>query len=80
MILPCYICERVDFYSLFYQLSIGVNMELKQTNGKASLYRKESYNGRTTAMVEWIVKVGDQVIRYCTTKKEAIIWLDLYKN
>ena len=59
---------------------VSIMLELKQTNGRASLYRKESYNGRTTAMVEWIVKVGDQVIRYCTTKKEAIIWLDLYKN
>jgi hypothetical protein len=55
-------------------------LELKQTSGKASLYRKESYNGRTTALVEWIVKVNDQVIRYCSTKKEAILWLDLYKN
>ena len=59
---------------------VSIMLELKQTNGRASLYRKESYNGRTTAMVEWIVKVGDQVIRYCTTKKEAMIWLDLYKN
>ena len=55
-------------------------LELKQTQGKASLYRKESYNGHTTAMVEWVVKVGDQVIRYCNTKREALVWLDLYKN
>jgi hypothetical protein len=55
-------------------------LKLKQTQGKASLYRKESYNGRTTAMVEWVVKVGDQVIRYCNTKREALVWLDLYKN
>jgi hypothetical protein len=53
---------------------------LVTTTGKASLYRKESFNGRTTAQIEWIVKVGDQVIRYCNTKKEAITWLALYKD
>ena len=49
------------------------------TAGKAALYRKESFNGRTTAQIEWIVKLGDQVIRCCTTKREAMIWLDMYK-
>jgi hypothetical protein len=53
---------------------------LVNTNGKAALYRKESFNGRTTAQIEWIVRVGDQVIRYCTTKREATIWLNMYKD
>jgi hypothetical protein len=52
---------------------------LVTTTGKAALYRKESFNGRTTAQIEWIVKLGDQVIRCCTTKREAMIWLDMYK-
>lgn len=53
---------------------------LVTVNGKAALYRKESFNGRTTAQVEWIVKVGDQVVRYCTTKREAVTWLEIYKS
>ena len=53
---------------------------LINTMGKAALYRKESFNGRTTAQIEWIVKVGDQVIRYCTTKREALTWLNIYKD
>ena len=52
---------------------------LVTTTGKAALYRKESFNGRITAQIEWIVKQGDQVIRCCTTKREAMIWLDMYK-
>ena len=55
-------------------------MTIVQTNGKATLYRKESYNGRTTAQVEWIVKVGEQTIRCCDTKREAIVWLNIYKD
>lgn len=48
-------------------------------NGKASLYRKESFNGRTTPIIEWIIKVNNQIIRECKTKKEAIIWFNMYK-
>ena len=55
-------------------------LELKQTKGKAALYRKESYNGRTTAVVEWVVKVGDKVVRECTTKREAAQWLVIYQD
>ena len=55
-------------------------LELKQTLGKASLYRKESYNGRTTAVIEWVVKVGDRTMRYCTTKREALQWLAMYQD
>jgi len=49
-------------------------------NGKASLYRKESFNGRTTPIIEWIIKYDNQIIRYCKTKKEAIIWFNIYIN
>lgn len=52
---------------------------LHLNNGKASLYRKESFNGRVTPIIEWIIKVDNQVIRYCKTKKEAIIWFNMYK-
>jgi hypothetical protein len=47
--------------------------------GKVSLYRKESFNGRVTPIIEWIIKVDNQIIRYCKTKKEAIIWFNMYK-
>lgn len=55
-------------------------MTLIATLGRASLYRKESYNHRTTALVEWIVRVGDTIVRECRTKREALTWLDIYKD
>ena len=55
-------------------------MQLVTTLGRAALYRKETYNHRTTALVEWIVRVGDITIRECSTKREAMIWLNIYKN
>jgi hypothetical protein len=55
-------------------------VQLVKTEGKATLYRKESYNGRTTALIEWVVKVGEQTIRICTTRKDAMTWLNLYSN
>jgi hypothetical protein len=55
-------------------------MQLIQTLGKAALYRKESYNHRTTALVAWIVKVGDTIVRDCNTKREALEWLNIYKD
>ena len=55
-------------------------MTLIKTLGNASMYRKESYNHRTTSLVKWIVKVGEQTIRECTTRKEALEWLDIYKD
>lgn len=57
-----------------------MSMTLIKTLGKAALYRKESYNHRTTPLIEWIVKVGEQTIRECTTRKEALQWLDIYKD
>ena len=53
-------------------------MQLIKTQGNACLYRKESYNHRTTPVVEWIVKVGDQIVRKCQTRREAIVWLEMY--
>lgn len=50
------------------------------TQGKAQLYRKESYNHRTTAKVEWVVKVGEQIVRECNTKREALQWLTIYQD
>jgi len=55
-------------------------MQLVTTLGRTSLYRKETYNHRTTALVEWIVRVGDLTIRECRTRKEAMTWLDIYKD
>jgi hypothetical protein len=55
-------------------------MTYVKTEGKASLYRKESFCGRSTPIVEWIVKVQDQIIRECSTKKDAIVWLSIYSN
>jgi len=55
-------------------------MQHIQTLGKATLYRRESFNHRTTPLIEWIVKVGDQLIRSCATKREALEWLNIYKD
>ena len=55
-------------------------MQLIQTLGQASLYRKESFNHRTTPLVEWVVKVGAQIVRECRTRKEALVWLDIYRT
>ena len=55
-------------------------MKLIQTLGKATLYRKESYNHRTTAQVVWLVKFDDRIVRECTTKREALEWLNIYKD
>jgi hypothetical protein len=55
-------------------------MTLIKTLGAASLYRKESFNHRTTPLIEWIVKVGDQTIRECTTRREALEWLTTYAH
>ena len=55
-------------------------MQLIKTQGNACLYRKESYNHRTTPLIEWIVKVGEQTIRECSTRKEALQWLEIYSK
>jgi hypothetical protein len=44
----------------------------------ATIERKESYRGRTTPDVEYIVKNNDgKIVRTCKTKKEAKMWLDM---
>jgi len=53
---------------------------LIKTQGKAALYRESNYYGRTTPIVEWIVKVGDRTIIRCETRLEARRWLDIYAN
>jgi len=53
-------------------------MTLIKTLGAAALYRKESFNHRTTPLIEWIVKVSDQTIRECNTRREALQWLEMY--
>lgn len=55
-------------------------LQLNLTMGRAALYRKESYNHRTTPRVEWIVKVGDQIVRECRTRREALTWLNIYSK
>ena len=74
---------------MFFSLSIAAivrhfywryPMQLIKTLGRAALYRKESYNHRTTPLIEWIVRVGDTPIRACRTKSEALTWLNIYKD
>ena len=55
-------------------------MQLVKTLGMASLYRKESYNHRTTPLIEWVVRVGDKTMRQCYTKRDAMAWLNIYKD
>jgi hypothetical protein len=43
-----------------------------------SIERKESYRGRTTPDIEYVVKdANGKIIRVCKTKKEARIWYDM---
>ena len=55
-------------------------MTLIKTQGKATLYREGHYFGRTSPIVEWIVKVGDRTIIRCRTRYEALEWLNIYAN
>lgn len=55
-------------------------MQLVKQQGQAALYRKESYNHRTTPLVEWLVYFKDKLVRECATRKEALTWLDIYKD
>lgn len=54
------------------------------TDGKARIFRKESFNHRTTAAVEWLVvytqATGREVIaQTCKTRKDAITWAAIYR-
>lgn len=60
-------------------------MQLIMTLGKASLYRKETYCGRSTPIIRWVVQFvrPDGNIRDvadCSTRKDAMHWLDLYSK
>ena len=59
--------------------------QLNLTLGKASLYKKESYNHGTSIKVNWLVKVtwpcGKVItVRDCKTRKEALTWVNIYKD
>lgn len=58
-------------------------LALVLTDGKARVYRKETFNHRTTALVEWLVvytqPTGREVIvRECKTRKDAVKWAQIY--
>lgn len=55
-------------------------MQLIKTQNKAALYRSETYLGRTTPWIRWIVKVGDRIVRQCDTRREALTWLSIYAD
>ncbi|CAB4151625.1 hypothetical protein UFOVP586_27 [uncultured Caudovirales phage] len=44
------------------------------------IVRKESYNHRTTPLIEWIVYFNDFIVATCSTKKEAKIWAEIYSK
>lgn len=55
------------------------------TDGRARVYRIETYNHRTTAEVEWVViytqPTGREVIaRTCKTRKEALQEAAIYRD
>jgi len=51
-----------------------------QENDKVTLSRKETYNHNTTASVTWVVtcKATGLIVRETKTRKEALIWFDMY--
>jgi hypothetical protein len=60
-------------------------MQLITQLGKASLYRHEAYNGNTRAKITWVVRYtatngATITARECATRKEALTWLDIYKD
>lgn len=40
--------------------------------------RKESYNHRTTPLIEWRVWFQGRIVRECKTRKEAQEWVRIY--
>lgn len=53
------------------------------TVGRAQVFRCESYNGNTTARVEWeVVYTRDDgkqvVVRCCSTRKDALKFAEIY--
>lgn len=58
--------------------------KLVLTDGKAKVFRNETYNHCTTGSVEWIVvytqDTGREVIaQTCKTRKDAIVWAGIYR-
>lgn len=61
------------------------NGKLVLSNGRAQVFRKESYNHCTTGSVEWIVVYtqdnGCQVVaQNCKTRKDAMVWAGIYST
>lgn len=46
--------------------------------GQAVLYRIEYFNHRTTPITEWLVYFNDKLVRECPTRKDALVWFDIY--
>lgn len=42
------------------------------------LYRIEYFNHRTTPITEWLVYFNDKLVRECPTRKDALVWFDIY--
>jgi hypothetical protein len=53
---------------------------MQTTTDKPVIERKESYNHRTTPLIEWRVLLNGSLIRECKTKKEALEWVRIYSN
>lgn len=53
-------------------------MRLTINSDTPIIQRKESYNHRTTPLVEWIVWYQGRIIRECKTRKEAQEWVRIY--
>lgn len=58
---------------------------LVETVGKAEVFRAEIYNHGTSAKVEWEVVYeradGKKwTVKFCKTRKEALIWAKIYCN
>jgi hypothetical protein len=45
-----------------------------------TIERKESYNHRTTPLIEWRVWFNGFVVRECRTLKEAKEWVKIYSS
>jgi hypothetical protein len=45
-----------------------------------TIERKESYNHRTTPLIEWRVWFNGRIVRECKTRKEALVWVSIYSN
>lgn len=60
-------------------------MQLIKTFDRVSLYRTETYCGRTTPLVRWVVKfIRDdgqaRIVAECNTKREALGYFDAYEQ